>query len=219
MKRCPECDFIYEDDDRQCAMDGTGLVNFTGRLPFEESSLPQSVGMNSSGRGLTLIAASVMLAIAVSLYFQSVAKQRTFESDLHGAAGNYYKARSDDHDSSGLPPVMVTPFFAPPPIEPTFSRMDLRWKIYRSQEWEDKSPIWPIRVTTAPLSKPSASFGQIRPPSANSVLTKKPTVTNSEMRVQVPLARQTKTADSNQKKEPRITSFLKKARRVLKKPF
>jgi hypothetical protein len=35
MKRCPECDFIYEDEQHQCDMDGTALVQDFHILPGE----------------------------------------------------------------------------------------------------------------------------------------------------------------------------------------
>jgi hypothetical protein len=38
MKLCPECEFIYEDDQGFCDMDGRELVNDAGTLAFEEAS-------------------------------------------------------------------------------------------------------------------------------------------------------------------------------------
>ena len=56
-------------------MDGTGLVNYSGPLPFEESALQQSgARTNSHGQSLTLIAAGIVVVIALVLYFNNVAK-------------------------------------------------------------------------------------------------------------------------------------------------
>src|SRR5436853_5465093 len=104
MRRCPVCDFIYEDDERLCAMDGAGLVNHSGPLPFEESTLRQSAApTNSHRRGLTLIAAGIILAITPFLYFHNVARQNALPS-------NPGAARTDNPSlPDGQNPAVVIP--------------------------------------------------------------------------------------------------------------
>src|SRR2546425_13249632 len=107
MRRCPVCDFIYEDDERLCAMDGAGLVNHSGPLPFEESALRQSAApTNSHGRSLTLIAVGIILAIALFLYFHNVAKRNALQSNPQGAAKTY----NPSQPGSQNPVVVATPF-------------------------------------------------------------------------------------------------------------
>lgn len=228
MKRCPECDFIYEDDERLCAMDGTGLVNYSGPLPFAEIALPQSVApTNSSGRSLTLLAAGVILAIAVSLYFHNVTKRNALQSNLPRAAKTYDLSQPvDQKPLVAIPFAPATPFITSSPVlNSTPAKTEAAPKIYPARRSEDNDPFRSVPFSTAtPLPRPSPFFSPTHvktdTPSGNSVfLTPKPTIPNSEPRTAAPGEKQTKTSDTNQKNESKITSFLKKTGRALKKPF
>src|SRR5258707_10999186 len=116
MKRCPVCDFIYEDDEKLCAMDGTGLVNHSGPLALEESALPQSAPpTNSHGRGLTLIASGVILAIALFLYFHNVSRRNILPSNP-GAAKTYTPSQPGDRNPVVIPVEAASPFITPSPV-------------------------------------------------------------------------------------------------------
>src|SRR6266498_3464523 len=130
MRRCPVCDFIYEDDERLCAMDGTGLVNHSGPLPFEESTLPQSAApTNSHGRGLTLIASGIILAIALFLSFHSVAKRNVLQSNPHGAA------KTRENPAVVIPVETASPSITPSPaFKPTPPKTDAPRKTSRARQ-------------------------------------------------------------------------------------
>src|SRR6266702_3942949 len=137
MRSCPVCAFIYADVDRVCAMDGTGLVNFSGPLPFEESAVQQSAApTNSHGHSLTLIAAGIVLAIALVLYFHNVAKRNALQSNPHGAAKTYNPSPPDGQNPVVVIPVeTATPFSTPSPaFNPTPPKTDAPRKTYRARQ-------------------------------------------------------------------------------------
>ena len=221
MRRCPVCDFIYEDDERLCAMDGTGLVNHSGPLPFDESALPQSGAVtNSHGRGLTLIASGIILAIALFLSFHSVAKRNVLQSNPHGAG------KTHENPAVVTPVETASPFITPSPaFKPTPPKTDAPGKTSRARQSYDHDPFRAAPVETAtPLPRPLPSFtptrAHIEVRSDKSVSQPvKPTLPASESRPSSTPQKEVKPTDTNQKNESKVKSFLKKAGRVLKKPF
>jgi hypothetical protein len=227
MRRCPVCDFIYEDDERLCAMDGTGLVNHSGPLPFEESAPPRSVALtNSHGSGLTLIAAGIILAIALFLYFHNVVKRNVLQSNPQGAARAYDPSRPGDQNPVVVIPVeTATPLITPSPaFNPTPPQADAPPKIYRARQrgGNDHFRAVPVETGTT-LPRPMPSSIPMRPkidvPLDNSLSS--PVKSNPpplESRPSTTPDKEVRPADTN-KNESKITTFLKKARRLLKKPF
>ena len=224
MTRCPTCDFIYEDDERLCAMDGTGLVNVSGPLPFEESALQQSAARtNSHGHSLTLIAAGIVVAIALVLYFHNVAKRNALQSNPDGAAKTYNPSQPDGQNPAVVIPVeTATPFFTPSPaFNPTPPKTDAPRKTYGARQPGDIRAV-PVETET-PLPSPVPSLptrAKIDVLSDKSVSWPvKPNPPPSESRPSPTAQKEVKPTDTNQKNESKITSFFKKAGRVLKKPF
>ena len=71
MKRCPQCEFIYEDDQSLCDMDGILLVFDSQKLPKPKTAAtPQW-----RSRGVT-VGASAVLAIVLSLVYYVSTHQR-----------------------------------------------------------------------------------------------------------------------------------------------
>ncbi|MDT7604573.1 MAG: hypothetical protein QOF61_2570 [Acidobacteriota bacterium] len=80
MKRCPQCDFIYEDEQRVCDFDGSELAAYdTAALPPPEIAAPppQAVPpVKSRRRGFILIpVAGVILAAALYFVYYSLPHQ------------------------------------------------------------------------------------------------------------------------------------------------
>jgi hypothetical protein len=221
------CDFIYEDDEKHCAMDGTGLVNYSGTLAFEESALPQSAPpTNSHGRGLTLIASGVILAIALFLYFHNVAKRNLLQNNP-GAANTYNPLQPGDRNPAVVIPVeAASPFITPSPVfNRTPPKSDVPRKSERVRQPDDKDPFRAVPVEAkTPLPRPLPSVTPTR--AKIEVLSDKsvspPLKSNSPVSTSSPSAKRqkdVKPTDSNQQNGSKITSFLKKAGQVLKKPF
>ena len=67
MKRCPECEFIYEDDQSLCDMDGILLV-------FDSQKLPKPSklwSLNWRGRIIPALAALVLSTVLALVYYVS----------------------------------------------------------------------------------------------------------------------------------------------------
>src|SRR5215813_995173 len=63
MKRCPECDFLYHDEQERCDMDGTRL-RFTTTLPAD------AVQTKSISRILTIpVLATIVLGIVLFICY------------------------------------------------------------------------------------------------------------------------------------------------------
>ena len=81
MKLCPQCDFIYEDDQSFCDMDGNQLVHKRGSesrfklvIPIESpiapaASAPPSSARRSSGFIVAVLAVVILAALVVLAYF------------------------------------------------------------------------------------------------------------------------------------------------------
>ena len=227
MRRCPVCDFIYEDDERLCAMDGTGLVNHTGPLPFEESASPPSAApAHSHGSGLTLIAAGILLAIALFFYFHDVARRNVLQSNPQVRAKTYNPSRPGVQNPVAVIPVeTATPFTTPSPtFNPTPPKTAAPAKIYRARRRDDNDPFRAVPVETkTPLSRPLPSstptHAKIEAPSDKFVSS--PVKSNLPPPESRPSAtpQEIKPTDTNKKNESKFTTFLKKAGHLLKKPF
>jgi hypothetical protein len=72
MKRCPQCDFIYEDDERRCDLDGTELVHDPRPLPGSSSPTVRAAERRAS-RTFTIIAGSgVVLGLSLLFLFEAI---------------------------------------------------------------------------------------------------------------------------------------------------
>ena len=75
MKRCPLCDFIYEDDQSLCDMDGIELVHDRGALvPANAAARGSALAVKSSRKKLSVLplVAATLGAAAVSVYYSSM---------------------------------------------------------------------------------------------------------------------------------------------------
>ncbi len=71
MKRCSKCDFIYEDDQNLCEMDGGELVNEPALLPpASDTTSPGNAPVKSPWRSFALTAAAALvLGTALAMGF------------------------------------------------------------------------------------------------------------------------------------------------------
>ncbi len=73
MKRCPECKFVYEDDQSLCDMDGILLVFDSQKLPKP----PRLSTLNLRGRVIPALAAVVLSTVLVLVYYVSTRQAAT----------------------------------------------------------------------------------------------------------------------------------------------
>ena len=82
MKRCPKCEFIYEDDQSLCDMDGVLLVLDARKLPNHEALQTVPAAKTAPKRNRAVPAfATVILALVLGLvYYVSVYRKATQSS-------------------------------------------------------------------------------------------------------------------------------------------
>jgi hypothetical protein len=124
MRLCPQCDFIYEDDQSVCDMDGKELVSNPGRVVSEQgfpapvSATPVLVSdvlqMESAGRqwrnfALATVVVFVLAALVIVIYIarthqlRSQGAPETSESSTDRSAGDI-PPQSTAGETSGQPP-------------------------------------------------------------------------------------------------------------------
>ena len=279
MKLCPQCDFIYEDDQSVCDMDGKELVSNPGRVVTEQdfatlvsaTPVPVSDGlpMESAGRrrrnfalvtavGLVLAALFIVIYLARAHQLKSVRAPQNSESSIDHSAGDI-PPQSISGDASGQPTSDDLASTQTPSADtalPDQSREQANELSSVEADQASKESRAHTRLTPGSVSA-GASSGDTRGPvivrlnngaairadeaweksegvwyRQGSVVTflKRSEVRTIE-RLPSPIARSKSVASNpgeksrqtesaaDTKKESRVTSFLKKTGRILKKPF
>jgi cytoskeletal protein RodZ len=76
MKRCPQCEFIYEDDQSLCDMDGVLLVLDARTLPSVQA--PESSPVKSQKRKRTVpVFATLILALVLGMVYYVSTQRKT----------------------------------------------------------------------------------------------------------------------------------------------
>ena len=92
MKRCPQCEFIYEDDQSLCDMDGILLV-------FDSQKLPKPGKRQKSqlrNRILTVFAVLVLTSVLSLVYYVATHQRKVIPSSDSGASVNTTQPASTD---------------------------------------------------------------------------------------------------------------------------
>jgi len=75
MKRCPQCEFIYEDDQSHCDMDGVRLLHDANPLPKLQALTTTSTSSDNSktrSRLVALVATLVLAGVMALVYYVSI---------------------------------------------------------------------------------------------------------------------------------------------------
>jgi len=91
MKRCPKCEFIYEDDQSLCDMDGVLLVFDSRKLPNHEAlqTVPASKTVPRRNRAVPAFATVILALVLGLVYYVSVhrkAMQNSYTPPASSAA-------------------------------------------------------------------------------------------------------------------------------------
>jgi cytoskeletal protein RodZ len=98
MKRCPKCEFIYEDDQSLCDMDGALLV-------FDARTLPTTKAAQKRNRAVPTFATLILALVLGLVYYVSIHRR---------AAQTSYTPPSAAAPSNPAPEVKPTPESQPP---------------------------------------------------------------------------------------------------------
>ena len=82
MKRCPQCDFIYEDDQSLCDMDGVLLVLDSRTLPNQQAlvTTKSAKPKQRRKRAVPAFASLILVAVLGVVYFASTQQQEAESS-------------------------------------------------------------------------------------------------------------------------------------------
>ena len=114
MKRCPQCEFIYEDDQSLCDMDGVLLVFDSRTLPslsLATVSAPLPGKTSRRNRMVPAFATLILMLAVASIYYVST---------MRNTAQNF----SPPSVTVEPPPVAQAPVVAEPTPEPTSERSE-----------------------------------------------------------------------------------------------
>ena len=229
MKRCPECEFLYEDEQECCDMDGT-VLRFTSFVPAFAPAQPTARKELKSiwtGLAIPLLALIVISSVLVTLYRATPAKSSSSSAPKNQPAASTQDTKLSVSDSpqmetapaipakpgesSSVPATPARDPFAQP-SQPRQSTKEKRLTIEPATriQIEASSPVInaPKPAPSQTVPAPAASQKAVTPSNPISVHPEpspgKPTP-------------QSKT--QNQNKDSRVKSLFKKAGRILKKPF
>lgn len=220
MKRCPQCEFIYEDDQGRCDMDGQSLLPDAG-LSVMQPPQPSQVRLakRSSLNGIVLPAgAGVLLALA--LFVGYTVSLSPVETKTESASSQTDPVPRDAHSTqqsnlslqvsgslSALEPPLPHPS-DPVTIPTPEPKVTLNKAAHAHLQKSDER--FPIARSVPPLPR-LRSLPRL--PEAKP-LHKKPYPNGTRRTGQSPPSK-----SANTKKDSKVGSFLKKTGRVLTKPF
>ncbi|MEK6280715.1 MAG: hypothetical protein AABN95_10215 [Acidobacteriota bacterium] len=230
MKRCPNCEFIYEDHQSLCDMDGQTLVHdhaFSVQKP--RISAERHIASTSSLKGITLPACAGLLLAAVVFvghYASSNSLNAKTDSGSAQSAAQGFDLNSpvQNNPSSFLEPTGAAAALEsaapqPPESETTANASPATQPGQDSDKaayahFEARNERFPIARSVPPLPRlrplprlPNAKPLERKPNSAGIV---RPATNSTQQKAK---------SATPTKKDSKLGSFLKKTGRVLTKPF
>jgi hypothetical protein len=199
MKRCPQCEFIYEDDQSLCDMDGALLVFDTRTLPNLHALATVAVPVTQRGhwrhRTFPALAALILATVLSLVYFVSTQRTAPVSGPLPPAPLSNPATTSAPSNNSAAPisDANQTPLSpaAPEANSATIPAKD------NSTPAKDENRSEPARTNSKPTNTP---------PAATKQATAKSTTTQ-------------RNPEEPKKDDSKVGSILKKTGRLLKKPF
>ena len=233
MKRCPECQFLYENESTTCDMDGTPL-RYTVRLP----TLARSIWDKWT---IALLFTVVLVSLLVILYratpraytSTSAAQMKPVRNEMPAASPDPPAANSAASPESSAPPPAADdsdsstesrdPFEAPANAAGTKAPKSKRGLQSINEKEPPPASVIHVEAPPNPASIKSTNTATIAttPVETSASSVQKP-VSSATTTSNHPLpspAPANKTNTPGEKKESGFKSLLKKAGKILKKPF
>jgi hypothetical protein len=122
MKRCPQCEFIYEDDQSLCDMDGVLLVLDSRTLPnlHALTTVPDK-GVPKRNRTVPAFATLILALVLGMVYY--VSTQRNAEPNAYSPATES-SIPAVNLTPEGQPPAASEPARAPEALAPSTDKQD-----------------------------------------------------------------------------------------------
>ncbi len=115
MKRCPQCEFIYEDDQSLCDMDGVLLVLDSRTLPnlHALTTVPAKV-QSRRNRAVPVFATLILMLVLSMVYYVSTRRNATPTTD---APANVTSTSNSTPVSNPTPKAQPSESTQPPAVE------------------------------------------------------------------------------------------------------
>jgi cytoskeletal protein RodZ len=202
MKRCPFCEFIYEDDQSHCEMDGIALIHDDHALPLQDevavAALPADLMSNPRRKKTRLLPLSALLVGIVLLLVQYAGANRGARS-----APNVDPPSPPQPAAAEVEPAMSEGSDAPTADLPLA-----------------ETPAPQTSTNETPTSASSSNVGSsARAPENEASTTPMSTQPGAASPAKPAKTRRVEKAPTSAKKESKFRSLLNKTTRVLKKPF
>ncbi|HKG80381.1 MAG TPA: hypothetical protein VKA78_13195 [Pyrinomonadaceae bacterium] len=141
MKRCPQCEFIYEDDQSLCDMDGILLVLDSRTLPNVQALETIPAKVQRRNRAVPAFATLILALVLGMVYFVSTRRNPVPATDSPASATT----------TSNPPPVAVPTPETQPPESPR-------------EEAKEAKPTIEKQPSLAPLKKPAPKMASTPQP-------------------------------------------------------
>jgi hypothetical protein len=192
MKRCPQCDFLYEDDQSLCDMDGILLVYDSRKLPHLQalSTTASPVPTKQGSRNHRVPALASVLVASVLVF-------------------GYYVSTKNSVNKTPVAPIATATTLSSAPVEKTDVGATRSDGPDKNSGSVDNSQL--VSVPTEAKKEDSAGPASDKPAAngdAPKKATTKPKSVQSGTSVQSP-----------PDKDSKVESFFKKTGRLLSKPF
>lgn len=225
MKRCPECDFLYEDEQDHCDMDGTRLF-FTTTLP----PLPEGQIKPVWDKWTIALMSALVLGTVLVVLYRSAPRAASSSPAAATQVTREVPAANQDADSTASQPSKSNapedasrdPFMAPSTLAEAKTEKSKR--SLPPAALKEPTPVPVIHIQSAPnppiVSPPSTAAKPVTNPipgSPTSAASQKPSATSNSTSIH-PLPPEVKTTPKPSPqpvKDSKFKSFLRK----LKRPF
>lgn len=193
MKRCPQCEFIYEEEQSHCDMDGTALLHDPDALPSISSEPASGKTSKWKSRLWIVVPAIVVALIALVATLPTQTGPTSTGVEVQASQSPENAAATGEPNSNHL---------SSSETDEAVANVD-----NNALDGKRRAPSTTTRTRANPSRQPAAS----NPPATRA---NKPANTSSRDQAQ---ARPAPTPAN--KKENRIGSIFNKAKKILKKPF
>jgi hypothetical protein len=227
MKLCPQCDFIYEDDQSVCDMDGNELVfeptltALPGTSPFVPTVLPARVQSRRFQSVAVTAMAAILLAVTVFLFYYVFAQRVSSARPAASPASTTNPTLPVPKESTS-PSALATPVATRPnELEGTEAGSeDLQTAKLGSTSDDQRQTNQASTGNPVAGAKPSLSVFSLPRVKALPQLKPLPKLEERNATKQPTKATVRQVAgNAREKKDSRVGSFLKKTARMITKPF
>lgn len=226
MKRCPECSFIYEDEQCICDMDGQALVHDPRPIPKRKRNAAKVAKLSSRSFVVTAIVGIALVALLFTVYY--FLKHRDPVQNNNPPAPTTRQSSTQSTTAKETAPTAVVESqvaaLTPPMPSPSSTTVPRTKGSQAARNTDDttttstnKRQAIDRRTTPLPSVTPLPRLADPEPDEKDSYSASTPARTVAAK--QKPAITSRERASVGNKKESRVTSLLKKTGRVLAKPF